>query len=122
MRAPPGCRDPSKDYYQPQLNLTRRRVQRINRSSAVNRFPGLIEQRRVGDGCLEIGPVEDVEKLEPQLHHGASRRHSQMEVLEEREIEIGEARSRQPVSAGVAKPIQWNRRGKAIEVDVVDAP
>src|ERR1700687_1772133 len=94
------------DELQPQLNLptvgcrkidlTRRR---IKRSISVEDRVG-IERR------LEVGVVQDIEKLSPELDVESFRNSRDVIVFEQGEIEVGEIGPNERVSPIIAKKVQ----------------
>src|SRR6202023_2832053 len=51
-----------------ELNLPRWRRCLSKCTRAANRASGLVKQRFVCERCREISPIQDIEKLRPELH------------------------------------------------------
>lgn len=99
----------------------------------------MIEYCAVADRRLEIGAVEDVKGLRPELNSERLRNAPDGSILKDREIEIDEARPRELVAPSIAKQIRTSvgdrqeglayrregsrcsRQGEAAQINVCEA-
>ena len=91
------------DDLQTKLNLPRWCRCGINSARSVGWRSVLIEKRTVVEGGLEVGMVQDVKELGPELNIDISRTYFNGVVLEYRDIQIQQAWPDHGVPSGIAK-------------------
>ena len=110
---------PSPDQFQCELNLARWGLSRSNQTGTGSGAPGLLEDNAIIDRRSEVGAVEYIEKLCPKLDVKILRDPPDTVVLEQGEVQVGEAGSNHRVTAQVAPQVGWIRKSQALCPDVV---
>src|SRR5437868_417070 len=95
------------NYFQRELNVSGRRHRRLH-TSATTQSSVLIENLGLSraikrQGRPEVGVIQEIEKLRPELHGEGFRNLLHRKVLIQGEIQVNQCRTADAVAAGVAQ-------------------